>query len=388
MWSKPAQKTISRSQSERFTEHKGTPREEFLAQGAFLRILQLEQLRAERSGRRFVLMLIESENLLSSGQSDALVDQLLLALRGTTRATDVTGWYQDGTTIGTIFTEIGAADGKSITKALLTKVTSVLADALSIEQINLIHITFHVFPEDWEGDGGGSVSITSSALRKASDLNGGPKKGSRTIKRGMDLAGSLAALVVLSPVMLAIAIAIKLTSKGPVLFRQERVGQYGNRFTFLKFRSMHPKNDSSIHEAFVRELITNKSQGAGNSDSTAKVFKIQNDPRVTSIGRFLRKTSLDELPQFINVLKGEMSLVGPRPPIPYEVKNYDIWHRRRLATVKPGITGLWQVSGRSRVGFDDMVRLDLKYASTWSLWLDIKILLLTPHAVVSGAGAY
>jgi lipopolysaccharide/colanic/teichoic acid biosynthesis glycosyltransferase len=118
------------------------------------------------------------------------------------------------------------------------------------------------------------------------------------------------------------------------------------------------------------------------------VYKLTKDSRITPVGAFLRKTSMDELPQFLNVLKGEMSLVGPRPPIPYEVEAYDIWHRRRLLEAKPGITGLWQVCGRSRVNFDDMVRLDLQYARTWSLWMDIKILLRTPGAVLLGAGAH
>ncbi len=119
-----------------------------------------------------------------------------------------------------------------------------------------------------------------------------------------------------------------------------------------------------------------------------KFYKLTNDPRITRIGGFLRKTSFDEIPQFLNVLRGEMSLVGPRPPIPYEVESYDIWHRRRLLGVKPGITGLWQVAGRSRTTFDEMVRLDLQYAKSWSFWLDLKILLQTPRAVVAGDGAY
>ena len=122
---------------------------------------------------------------------------------------------------------------------------------------------------------------------------------------------------------------------------------------------------------------------------TAKsAYKLTADPRVTRVGSFLRKTSLDELPQFLNVLKGDMSLVGPRPPLPYEVECYKLWHRARLLAAKPGITGLWQVGGRSRVKFDDMVRMDLRYAASWSLWLDIKILLQTPHAVFSGNGAH
>jgi len=388
MWPKPAPQLVSQSDKVRSTESAGVSREDICSASVFLKVLQIEQLRAERSGRRFVLMLIESENLLGSGASIETVEQVLYTLQSATRLTDVTGWYKDGATIGTIFTEIGAADGKAITKALLTKVTSALAESLSIEQINQIHITFHVFPEDWEGDENDGSWSSRPVFRTPSALNGGPKKASRIVKRVMDVLGSFAALLLLSPVMIAIAIAIKLTSKGPVLFRQVRVGKHGRRFIFLKFRSMHCRNDASIHKAFVKQLITNKNGATDDPSAPQRVFKIQNDPRVTPVGRFLRRTSLDELPQFINVLIGEMSLVGPRPPIPYEVKCYEMWHRRRLATVRPGITGLWQVSGRSRIGFDDMVRLDLRYARTWSLRLDIKILLQTPHAVVSGAGAY
>jgi lipopolysaccharide/colanic/teichoic acid biosynthesis glycosyltransferase len=192
---------------------------------------------------------------------------------------------------------------------------------------------------------------------------------------------------VLSPLLIVIAAAIKLTSKGPILFTQQRLGQYGARFTFLKFRSMYFKSDAKIHRDYVRKLISAK-EDHQQPDGDKGVYKIKNDPRVTPVGGFLRKTSLDELPQFINVLMGEMSLVGPRPPIPYEVEAYDLWHRRRFLEAKPGITGLWQVEGRSRIKFDEMVRLDLKYAKTWSPWLDIKILLRTPGAVLRGDGAY
>jgi len=147
-------------------------------------------------------------------------------------------------------------------------------------------------------------------------------------------------------------------------------------------------NDASIHREYVKRFIAGEADPAGISHTQNVVYKIQDDPRVTRVGKFLRKTSLDELPQFINVLKGDMSLVGPRPPIPYELEGYQIWHRRRVLESKPGITGLWQVNGRSRLKFDDMVRLDLQYARTWSLWLDIKILLRTPRAVLFGTGAY
>ncbi|PYR95687.1 MAG: polyprenyl glycosylphosphotransferase, partial [Acidobacteria bacterium] len=147
------------------------------------------------------------------------------------------------------------------------------------------------------------------------------------------------------------------------------------RFKLLKFRSMKCVNDRSIHQEYVRRFIAGEADSARVDHNQNVVYKIQDDARVTRVGKFLRKTSLDELPQFINVLKGEMSLVGPRPPIPYELEAYQIWHRRRVLEAKPGITGLWQVNGRSRITFNEMVRLDLQYAKTWSLWLDIKILL-------------
>ena len=210
------------------------------------------------------------------------------------------------------------------------------------------------------------------------------KLSSRVMKRSVDLAGSLCALVLTAPLFLVIAFIIKLTSKGPVLFRQERVGWTGRRFVMLKFRTMHVASASTIHEQYIQRLI------AGTVDAhhagETSVYKLSNDPRVTPVGRLLRRTSLDELPQFFNVLTGAMSLVGPRPPIPYEVGLYSAWHLQRLA-VKPGITGLWQVSGRSRLTFDDMVRLDITYARSWSLWLDVKILSRTPWAVASGQGA-
>ena len=151
---------------------------------------------------------------------------------------------------------------------------------------------------------------------------------------------------------------------------------------------MHVNNNDSIHREYIRNFIANRACDAGGSENGDKIFKIQDDPRVTRIGSFLRKTSLDELPQFFNVLRGEMSLVGPRPPIPYEVEDYSAWHQYRIIAKKPGITGLWQVTGRSLTAFDGMVRLDLRYIRSWSLWLDVKLLLATPLAVFRGKGAY
>ena len=204
----------------------------------------------------------------------------------------------------------------------------------------------------------------------------------------MDIAGSGLILALSAPLFLVVAGAVKLSSNGPVLFRQQRVGQYGQRFTFLKFRSMYVNCDHSVHKAFVTEFITSQAEREMSNTNGERIYKLSNDTRVTRIGRFLRKTSLDELPQFLNVFKGEMSLVGPRPPIPYELAAYQTWHRRRVLEVKPGITGLWQVTGRSRVKFDEMVRLDLRYASSWSPWVDAKILMRTPMAVIKGTGAH
>ncbi len=147
-------------------------------------------------------------------------------------------------------------------------------------------------------------------------------------------------------------------------------------------------NDAQVHRQYVEQLIAGKAEPHSSNGNAQGVYKITNDPRVTRVGAFLRRTSFDELPQLWNVLKGEMSLVGPRPAIPYEVAAYQIWHRRRVLEAKPGITGLWQVSGRSRVKFDEMVRLDVRYALVPSIWLDIKILLFTPWSVIIGEGAY
>jgi lipopolysaccharide/colanic/teichoic acid biosynthesis glycosyltransferase len=206
------------------------------------------------------------------------------------------------------------------------------------------------------------------------------------MKRIIDIVGSAAALLVCLPLLWLIAFAIKATSKGPVLFSQTRVGQYGKRFIVLKFRTMYTDIDRSVHKKFVTTLIADKQEKDPSVENGERIYKLTNDKRITQIGSFLRRTSLDELPQFFNVLRGEMSLVGPRPAVRYEVAAYQTWHRRRVLEFKPGITGLWQVEGRSKVKFDDMVRMDLRYATSWSIWLDLKLLLLTPLAVIKGTG--
>jgi exopolysaccharide biosynthesis polyprenyl glycosylphosphotransferase len=356
---------------------------EVMSEDTFHRVIALERKRSERSQRPFVLLLVDTGyDGIDEKRSQSLLD-LLSALQGATRETDVTGWYQENAVVGVMFTEI-VLDNNLVVSTLLSRIAAVVRDRLDAEQFSRIKFSFHVFPDSWDThnpDRPSNPTLYPDLLKREKE-----NRAHRAMKRMIDIAGSLCLLVLLSPVFLLVAMAIKLTSPGPVLFRQKRIGEHGKAFTFLKFRSMHVNNDASEHKEYVRQLI------AGNAEKqptngNGGIFKLTNDPRITSVGSFLRRTSLDELPQFVNVLRGEMSLVGPRPPVPYELEAYATWHRRRLLEAKPGITGLWQVHGRSRVGFDDMVRLDLRYARECSPLLDLKILLQTPKAVIAGNGA-
>jgi lipopolysaccharide/colanic/teichoic acid biosynthesis glycosyltransferase len=205
------------------------------------------------------------------------------------------------------------------------------------------------------------------------------------VKRAIDFTVSFFVLAFGLPFHAMLALLIKLTSEGPVLYVQERIGEDGRPFLMYKYRTMMNGNNDELHRSFAKDFINGKANG--NNGSSGSVFKIVDDPRVTSIGKFLRKTSLDELPQFVNVFKGQMSLVGPRPPLTYELDHYQEWHKRRLS-VRPGLTGLWQVSGRSTVPFDEMVALDLHYIENWSLLLDVKIILRTVPVMLSGLGGY
>jgi lipopolysaccharide/colanic/teichoic acid biosynthesis glycosyltransferase len=221
------------------------------------------------------------------------------------------------------------------------------------------------------------------------------------LKRWMDIILSLGMIIFFAPLMIAIAIMVRMDSKGPAIFAQERIGSdvrgKNNRrswsmsaFTMYKFRTMYTNNDASTHKAFVQAMINNDDDTLnkiqGGAVTGADKYKIKHDPRITPVGRWLRKTSLDELPQLFNVLKGEMSLIGPRPALGYEVEMYSPAHLRRLEA-KPGLFGLWQVKGRSSVSFEGMVALDVEYIETQSLRNDIKILVETPFAVLKGKGA-
>jgi exopolysaccharide biosynthesis polyprenyl glycosylphosphotransferase len=331
---------------------------------------------------------LDIEDLLTTRGDSGLVKDLESALSSAIRETDIQGWYQQDKVIGIIFTELGAVD-EIIKEKIFLKIQDKLCRVLGFGAVQKIKVSYHIFPEAGNENGKNWEWLNSLLYPELCQA----KRSKRIpvlLKRSMDFVGSLVGLVILLPVFLSVALAIKLTSKGPVFFKQERVGRGGKKFTFLKFRSMYVNCDERAHKEYVTKFISQSQEGAANSGSNgeAAVYKLTGDRRITSIGNFLRKTSLDELPQFINVLKGEMSLVGPRPPIPYECEIYDIWHRRRLIEVKPGITGLWQVEGRSKSAFNDMVRLDLKYINEWSLWLDLKILLKTPWVMITGNGGY
>jgi lipopolysaccharide/colanic/teichoic acid biosynthesis glycosyltransferase len=342
----------------------------------FKRLLLLERRRAERSGTRFALMLVDMEELGSKINAGTM-EEIGRAIGSTMRETDVTGWYRNSAVLGVILTTLNGAGRQTLESVVIERTRAILSRHSAAAGAEHVWISCHIFPDDE------NVARKPTDRKFSAGLNGDEPEGRRTtLKRVVDVSGSVVALLLLSPVFFSIAALIKATSKGPVFFKQRRIGQAGKEFTFLKFRSMHVNNDPAIHQEYVRKLI---SQELTEADGT---YKIKNDPRVTAIGRLLRKSSLDELPQFINVLKGDMSLVGPRPPIPYEFENYSLWHRRRILEAKPGLTGVWQVSGRSRTTFDEMVRMDLRYIREQCLWLDVKILFKTPLAVLKGDGAY
>jgi lipopolysaccharide/colanic/teichoic acid biosynthesis glycosyltransferase len=358
----------------------------------FHEMLNAERKRAERSGRPFLLMLIHIDGVFDATEKDMAVWQIAGILFSLTRDTDIKGWYKQGSILGVIFTD---SDGKT-TNLPLQKIKDNLLKVLDPEKISKIEISLHVFPEEQRDEQ--SASLTDMTLHTDMSKKNETRRTSLIIKRVLDVFGSLVGIVIFSPFFFIIPLLIKCTSKGPIFFRQTRVGHYGNKFTLLKYRSMQVNCDSNVHKEYIKKFIHEKSiyksdngnggdngNGQGNSKP---VYKICGDRRVTPIGNFLRKTSLDELPQFFNVLRGEMSLVGPRPPIPYELENYDVWHRRRVQEVKPGITGLWQVKGRSSTNFDEMVRLDLQYSREWSIWLDLKIIIETPVVMLFGKGGY
>jgi lipopolysaccharide/colanic/teichoic acid biosynthesis glycosyltransferase len=352
---------------------------------SFQRMIALERKRSDRSGKQFLLMLVDFGRALSREHSSQVLQEMFSAISLATRETDVIGWYKDDSVVGVMFIEINVNEPGTIQATMMARLSETLRTNLSRRQFNQASISFHIYPEDWDlksQDRNSNPVLYPDLVQRSQE-----QKVPRISKRVMDIAGSIVALLVLSPVFAFVAVCVKLTSEGPIIFRQRRLGQFGKSFEFLKFRSMYANNDFTLHQTFIKDVIHGSYDGNA-AGTSAPVYKMTDDPRITPLGRFLRRTSLDELPQFVNVLKGDMSLVGPRPPLAYEYQEYAAWHRRRILEAKPGLTGLWQVRGRSRVRFDDMVRLDLQYVRNWSLRLDVEILLQTPGAVLFGGDSF
>ena len=355
-----------------------------LNEAEFRRMLALERKRSERTNAPFLLMLAECIELQEQSAEEATLGKIAAVLHDDSRETDVIGWYQKGPVLAVLFTGLTGSRSYVFGK-ISTRVKSRLEHNLDLNELRQVRLTFHFFPDDWDLN---SDSSRNSALYVDLELAARRNRALLAMKRIIDINFSVVVLLVLSPLFLGIALAIKVTSRGSVFSRQKRIGQYGKPFVVLKFRSMFENNDVLVHKNFVKDLIGDTTPEKLLRDESGALYKIRNDERVTPVGRIIRIMSLDELPQLLNVLKGEMSLVGPRPAIPYEVEVYQAWHRRRILAAKPGITGIWQVAGRSRAKFDEMVRMDLRYAMAWSPWLDLKILLLTTFSVIRGLGAY
>ena len=360
----------------------GSPRQAELQRGQddvlprhhFLKQLQREKRRTDRSKASLSIVLFRFDS--RNGDHDA-VDRLLRVLSRNKRETDIAGYLSDDL-IAVLLPDTERQGTLVLTQKMVAH--------LGAERFSTVVATY---PDRLFDD----VTAKNQAVEDPNPffLEGFPcasdSTGSYALKRSLDIAGAIIALVLLSPLMLAVAIAVALTSQGPVIFKQARLGKRGVPFNFYKFRSMYCNADDQIHRDYVAKLITGDVQAVNQGDETKPLYKMKDDPRVTRVGRLIRKTSMDELPQLFNVLRGDMSLVGPRPPLPYETEKYQSWHLRRVLEVKPGITGLWQVDGRSKTSFDEMVRMDLRYTRNCSLALDLKILIKTVKVVLRGDGA-
>lgn len=248
------------------------------------------------------------------------------------------------------------------------------------------HIKYRVIPNLFDCLPGKTEIATLGSLPMIKLYEEGLRGSQRAVKRGMDVIVAIGLLMVTWPFWLALAILIKMESRGPVFLRQERVGMDGKVFSMMKFRSMVDGVDDQAHRELMKRTINGEDANQGTPGEPI-YGKVKDDPRLTKIGSWMRRYSVDELPQIFNVLKGQMSIVGPRPPIPYEVRHYKDWHRTRFH-VRPGITGLWQVSGRNRLHFEEMVRLDIFYIENWSPWLDVKIMLKTLPVMLRGDNTY
>ena len=339
----------------------------------FLKELHREKRRSERSKAPLSLVLYQIDDKTARGAREA--ESLLELLHGAKRATDIVGH------VGSDYFAVLCPDtNEHGVKGFMQKIESRAGD------VSLAAVAATYPDELFENFASGTRTPSIIQPLLASDAVD-RRDRAYPLKRAMDIVGALLAIGLFAPLMVGVSAMVALTSRGPIIFKQTRVGKGGVPFTFYKFRSMRINSDDAIHRDFVAKLINAEDAKGVRQGASPTIYKLKSDPRVTWIGRLIRKSSIDELPQFFNVLKGDMSLVGPRPPLPYEAAQYQPWHLRRVMTVKPGITGIWQVEGRSKVAFSEMVRMDLRYIRECSLTLDIKILLRTILVVVRGEGA-
>jgi lipopolysaccharide/colanic/teichoic acid biosynthesis glycosyltransferase len=324
---------------------------EVLSRDHFLTQLHREKRRADRS--RAPLSLVVENFAGCDGFDEADVRDIITDLSLSKRETDIVGHLGDGV-VAFLLPYSEAAAAEAFSRLIVSRANT-----------PVVEVRFATYPDP------SFDALLADSLAQAEVADVAAYSPSR--RQGFS--------------HFFIALAIKLTSPGPVVFRQMRIGKEGKPFPFYKFRSMRCDNDDSVHREYVKSLIEGRHDEVNEGDAYDPVYKLQSDERITGVGRIIRRTSIDELPQLYNVIKGEMSLVGPRPPLAYETENYQSWHMRRLQEVRPGITGLWQVEGRSKTTFDEMVRLDLRYIRNWSLWLDMKILFKTVFVVLRGDGA-
>jgi lipopolysaccharide/colanic/teichoic acid biosynthesis glycosyltransferase len=355
--------------------------------GEFHALLARERGRADRNGNRFSLIIFKTANL---PPGVAIQRRLQLSLGSRLRDTDEFGWYDDQH-LGAI---IPYASGQSA-----RRIAEGICRNMSLPSNNETFVVY-TYPENWFVDQRSDLSLEldlfaqtapSTSKQSAESPVGSRPNGMESQqegtgykailyrplpiwKRSLDLAASLTTLIMLFPLFLFAVILIKLVSPGPILFRQERIGYMGRAFTLFKFRTMEVSSDNSTHVRYMRKLIVKDSE-------SLPMKKLENSPSIIPYGRLLRASCIDELPQLFNVLRGEMSMVGPRPCLPYEADEYQRWHARRFDSV-PGMTGLWQVKGKNRTTFKEMIRLDINYTQNLSLWLDLKIILLTPVAII------
>jgi lipopolysaccharide/colanic/teichoic acid biosynthesis glycosyltransferase len=349
-----------------------SPPAPMLSKHNFLRQLRLEKRRTERSKAPLSLVLfnVDLESAEGTNQLRALAD----SLRSSKRETDVLGYVAEDC-LGFLLPDTSQDGAHSFTRNVRTRNGTL--------DFSTVVATYpdQVFESLTEGSHG---HVDNAPLFL--DHEHTQSRLGRILKRTLDIFGSAALLLLLSPVMIAAALAVRMTSPGPAIFKQQRLGRFGIPFDIYKFRSMSNKNDDKAHREYVAKLIAGQTAEINNGDAKNPVYKMVRDPRITRVGHFIRKTSIDELPQLFNVFLGDMSLVGPRPPLRYEAEKYQVWHLRRILEVRPGITGLWQVIGRSTTNFDEMVRLDLKYIREWSIWMDIKLLFGTLRVVIMRSG--